>query len=98
MDCREQGRFEHAAAPAAEVCLDKGAAQHEGRSDGVAEAERLGEEREGSGERARLAQRRHRDRRHRRVLVYKPQDERLRAKARVRAGVWVRASRPQAAG
>eukprot|EP00964_Phaeocystis_antarctica_P098965 scaffold64882_cov75-Phaeocystis_antarctica.AAC.4 len=66
MGCSEQGHFDHAAAPAANIRLDQGAAQHEGRSDRVAEAERLGEEREGGGERARLAQRRHRDRRHRR--------------------------------
>ena len=45
-----------ASAPAAHVGLDERAAQHEGRADRVAEAERLGEEREGGGERARLAQ------------------------------------------
>ena len=95
--CSEQGHFDHAAAPAADVCLDEGAAQHEGRSDRVAEAEWLGEEREGGRERARLAQRRHRDRRHRRVLVHKPQDERLRAKVRVRVRAVVRVSRPPAA-
>ena len=45
-----------ASASAAHVGLDERAAQHEGRADRVAEAERLGEEREGGGERARLAQ------------------------------------------
>ena len=45
-----------ASAPAADVGLDERAAQHERRADRVAEAERLGEEREGGGERARLAQ------------------------------------------
>ena len=43
-----------ASAPAAHVGLDERAAQHERRADRVAEAERLGEEREGGGERARL--------------------------------------------
>ena len=45
-----------ASASAAHVGLDERAAQHERRADRVAEAERLGEEREGGGERARLAQ------------------------------------------
>ena len=45
-----------ASAPAAHVGLDERAAQHEGRADRVAEAERLGEQCEGGGERARLAQ------------------------------------------
>ena len=45
-----------ASASAAHVGLDERAAQHECRADRVAEAERLGEECEGGGEGARLAQ------------------------------------------
>ena len=62
--------MDNAQAPAAYASLDEGATQHERGPNRVAQAERLGEESEGGGERACLAQRRHRDRRHRRELIH----------------------------